>query len=103
MTPPCVSPVGPEVVYSVTVAPGQTLTVVMNSAQDAALNIVAGPASACAMATTCLAGADTGASGAETASYTNGSTASQTVFVMLARWGSATGTLTYDASFSLTP
>lgn len=103
MNPPCVAPLGPEVVYSVTLAPMQTLTVVMNSMQDAALNIVAGPASACATATTCLAGADTGGSGAETATYTNGSTASQTVFVMLARWGSATGTLTYDASFTLTP
>ncbi|MDP3233381.1 MAG: hypothetical protein Q8N26_11440, partial [Myxococcales bacterium] len=103
MGPPCVGPLGPEVVYSVTLGPGDTLTVVMNSAQDAAINIVAGPASACATATTCLAGADTGASGTETASYTNGSAATQTVFVMLARWGSATGTLTYDVSFSLTP
>ncbi len=103
MGPPCVGPLGPEVVYAVTLAPSQTLTVVMNSAQDAAINIVAGPATACATATTCLAGADTGGSGAETASYTNTSMTSQTVFVMLARWGSAAGTLTYDASFSLSP
>ncbi len=103
MGPPCVGPLGPEVVYSITLAPGQTLTVVMNSAQDAAINIVAGPATACATATTCLAGADTGGTGAETASYTNTLMTSQTVFVMLARWGSAAGTLTYDASFSLSP
>jgi hypothetical protein len=98
----CVSPLGPEAVYAVTLAPNQTVTVVMTSPLDAAINIIAGPAAACATATTCLASADTGATGAETTSFTNGPT-TQTVYVLLGRWGGATGTLTYDVSFTLTP
>ncbi|MER2565545.1 MAG: hypothetical protein ABTQ32_32770 [Myxococcaceae bacterium] len=98
----CVGPIGPEVVYAVSLAAGQGLAVTMTSMDDAAINIVAGPAAACSMAMTCLASADTGATGSETAVFTNGPTP-QVVYVMLGRWGNNSGTLVYDVTFSLSP
>ena len=102
MAPGCVSPLGPETVYAVSLAANQTLTVTMTSMDDAAINIVAGPAAACSTAMSCLASADTGATGPETAVFTNGPTP-QVVYVMLARWGGNVGSLIYDVSFTLTP
>lgn len=98
----CVGPIGPEVVYAVSLAAGQGLAVTMTSMDDAAINIVAGPAAACSTAMSCVASADTGATGSETAVFTNGPTP-QVVYVMLGRWGSNTGTLVYDVNFSLSP
>ncbi|MBL8933351.1 MAG: hypothetical protein JNM69_02285 [Archangium sp.] len=102
MAPGCVSPLGPETVYAVSLAANQTLTVTMTSLDDAAINIVAGPAASCGAVMSCLASADTGATGPETAVFTNGPTP-QTVFVMLARWGNNASTLVYDVSFTLSP
>lgn len=96
----CVQPLGPETVYAVSLAANQTLTVTMTSTDDAAINIVAGPPASCAFVMSCLASADTGATGPETASFTNGPTP-QIVYVMLGRWNG--GTLIYDVNFTLSP
>jgi hypothetical protein len=97
----CRGPMGPEAVFQITVGPFQTLTATVTSMNDAVVNVLAGPASTCGLQG-CLAGADQGATGIETVTWTNGN-AAQTVFVAVGRFGATPPPMQYDVSFTLSP
>ena len=98
----CRGPMGPEAVFSLTVGPGQTLSVTVNSMADAVVNVLSGPAATCGLQG-CLAGADATATGTETVTWVNATGTAQTVFVAVGRFGMAPPPMQYDVSFSLLP
>jgi hypothetical protein len=85
---------GPDRVYSVTVGAGQTLTATVTplTSWDPGIYAIVGPAANClASGSICAAGSDSGGSSMpDTITYTNSSTTSQTVFVVVDRFTSGT-------------
>lgn len=100
----CVTGDGADRVYSISVPAGQRLTATATPASDAGLdilvNLVAGPAAACAAnPMVCLDGADSNGNGrAESTSYLNTGTAAQDVFVIVGNFDVTAA----DTNFSLT-
>jgi len=95
---------GPERVYSVSVPPGQRLTVEAQPASgDVVIDLIGGAASACVTgsAASCLASADVGGSGVgETATWLNPGTSTVNVFVVVGQYG-ATMPLTWSMNVTL--
>lgn len=92
--------------YAVTIPAGQRLTAVASpsAAFDVGIDLVAGPATNCAVAPrVCLAGDDNGGAGvAESASFSNTTAAAQTIFVIIdAYTTTATGTGTFSLALTI--
>ena len=86
---------GPDRVYSVTVAAGQTLSATVTptgTSWDPGIYAIVGPATNClSSGSLCAAGSDSGGSGSpDTITYVNSSGASQTVFVVVDRFQAGT-------------
>ncbi len=93
------STAGPDAVYAVTLAPGQTLdaTVTPDSSFDVALYVLTD----CSMLTSCVDGADFGLSGdPESVSYT--ATGAETVYLVVDAF-TATESGAYSLDIALTP
>ncbi|MCU0696869.1 MAG: hypothetical protein MUC96_10090 [Myxococcaceae bacterium] len=94
---------GPERVYEVEVPAGQLLTVTAtpSSGEDLVLNLF-NPESSCTAATaTCVTGADSSVTGAETMAARNNGTTPTRAYVTVGRYTNAGAT--FNISFSITP
>jgi len=95
---------GRDRVYSITVAAGQTLTVLVHpltSAWDPQVYLFEGPATACSSSAICLAGADSAYSGEdETLTWTNTGT-SRLVFIVVDYYLTSDSGGDYDLSVTL--
>lgn len=85
---------GRDIVYSALVPRNQTLTVDLSAVQgDIALNLIAGSAAGCGYAPTCVASSDTpGTGAAESASFTNASSITVPVFIVIANFSATSAT-----------
>lgn len=98
---------GTDVVYKIDVPAGQRLTATLTPTAgfDASLSLVAGPAASCnASPRVCLASAAVAGAGvAETASYLNATTATQTVFMIVDSPAGAGNTFSLQATVGAPP
>ncbi|MDP3233357.1 MAG: hypothetical protein Q8N26_11320 [Myxococcales bacterium] len=93
---------GVDRTYRITIPAGFALTATTTTTADHALSLVNGPAANCAAPTSCLASADavfTG--GGETLTYSNASSTPLSVFLVVDRFGSTTGTTPYGLTIDL--
>jgi hypothetical protein len=94
---------GPERVYEIEVPAGQLLTVTAtpSSGEDLVLNLF-NPESACTAPTaTCVTGADSSVTGAETMSARNNGTTTTRAYISVARYTNAGAT--FNVTFTLSP
>ncbi|MBL8924442.1 MAG: hypothetical protein JNJ54_36675, partial [Myxococcaceae bacterium] len=91
---------GRDIVYSALVPRNQTLTVDLTAVQgDIVMNLIAGTAASCGYAPTCVASSDACCTGAaETASFTNSSSVTVPVFIVI---GNFSATSTTEAGFTM--
>jgi hypothetical protein len=96
----CRSGAGADAVYAVTFSSSFTVTVTPDAMSDVVLNVVDGPATACATATACLASADSGGDGAaETLSVVNAAGGMKTVFLIVSRYDA--GDMTFSVAATI--
>lgn len=96
----CEQMAGRDIVYSTLVPRNQTLTVALTAVQgDVVVNLIAGSAAACGFAPTCVGSSDvTTSGGAETATFTNTSSTTVPVFIVI---GNLSATSTTEAGFTM--
>lgn len=91
---------GADVVFAVTFSRSLSVTVTPDAASDAVVNVLDGPASACASATACLASADVGFEGdPETLTLTNPMPMSRTVYVVVSPFSA--GPMTFSLAVTV--
>ncbi|MDX2013585.1 MAG: hypothetical protein SFW67_25555 [Myxococcaceae bacterium] len=95
----CQSYSGADVVFQVSFSTSFSVTVTPDAASDVVVNVLDGPASACATATSCLASSDaTGLGGAEAVALTNPMPMTRTVYVVVSRFSSGPMTFSFAAT-----